>query len=179
LWEKDDAETALKPFRDLCRRRAIDCLVVWELQKRGSWHANVLVDRFLDVTWLRPWMVKRGWGPQMMAKHVQRDTQHGQQLSRYLCKRLSWYLSKQFVEPVAKHKKIFEASASVKCGTIRFKWVPWEKAGAYLWAMGASLFRSLYGRAPRFKDMGHVIRLGVEDTGWVDVDPLWEFSVPT
>lgn len=44
--------------------------------------------------------------------------------------------------------------------------------------MGRSLFIELYGRLPKFRDMRHVMRLGVEDTGWANIDFLWEFSIP-
>jgi hypothetical protein len=189
-WSKDEAEAHFKPFRDLCSRRGYEILVVWERQKRGAWHPHCLVSGFFNVLWLRPWMVARGWGQQMRVDRIQQREVHnsardgrgqwrptwegGGSIVRYLTK----YLSKGFREPFALKKKCFSGTSASKCGTTRFAWAPWEKPGAYLWASGLELFSILYGRPPSFKDVGSVIRCGVEATDWASVDPLWAFGFP-
>lgn len=179
LWTKDEAEAKFKPFRDYCSRRKIELLVVWEQQKRGSWHPHCLVDGYVDVNWCRPWMVQRGWGQQMRFELLvgtrSGDPSHTKKIIYYLTK----YLTKHSVEAAAStKKKLFCGARRCKIGTTAFKWLPTEKAGAYLYAMGRSLFIELYGRLPKFRDMRHVMRLGVEDTGWANIDFLWEFSIP-
>lgn len=67
LWTKAEAEEHLRPFMDLLRRKKIDHVLVWEQQSRGAWHPHILINAYLSVHWLRPWMMKRGWGPQMRA----------------------------------------------------------------------------------------------------------------
>lgn len=187
-WTKDQAEACLKPFRDLCSRRKISLLVVWERQKRGAWHPHCLTNKYLDVNWLRPWMMDRGWGPQMRLEWLTRHTKEtyesgrktvehympgAQKVIRYLTK----YLTKSSKETSdAQHKKVFGGSADSKCGSTQFAWAPWVCAAPFLYAWGRSLFVQLYGRCPEFADMRHVIRLGVEDSGWADVDFLWEFA---
>jgi hypothetical protein len=191
LWTKDEAEEHFKPFRDRCRRDGIELLVVWELQKRGAWHPHCLVNRRFNVDEMRPWMMERGWGQQMRFEWVDNRVviigpdghtmmKEGEsKVVSYLTKRLQWYLTKSVASAETDKKKVFGGSHVVKAGTTRFKWAPWEKPGAYLWAMGVMLFSQLYGEPPRFRDMGHVMRLGVEESGWAQIDPWWEFSVPS
>jgi len=139
LWTKDEAEAHLDCFRDYCRRHGIEFLVIWELQQRGSWHANCLVNRRLDVIWLRAWMVERGWGQQMRVEWVTcrpsfepgkgwtSDMRPARRLASYLTK----YLTKSLTGVVgASRKKVFGGSASAKSGTTAFKWMPEIRAGA-------------------------------------------------
>jgi hypothetical protein len=203
LWAKSEAEKALRPLLDLLRRRGISYLVVWELQRRLSWHPHVLTagDR-LDVTWLRPWMMKRGWGQQMkvvylkggagekfsslpMSVRIQQETVRG-----YLQKSLRRYLLKARTDDaVEPRKKFFGGSrgsrdkqtgawrpglAPAVAGNIKFAWNPWtDTAHAYLYSRGRSLFFQLHESCPGFRDIGYIMRLGYEDTGWRDVDFLY------
>ena len=182
-WSKDEAESHYKPFKDWCARRGVKMVTVWERQKRGSWHPHVLVNHYIDVNWLRPWMVERGWGPQMKVEslHHKRTVEGGrwtvfeggaQHVIRYLTK----YLTKSRTGVEDYKKKIFSASKSVKVGNTHFRWLPEIRPGAMLYHFGRSLFHQLYGELPTFRDMMACIRLGVEDTGWADVDFLWEFG---
>lgn len=185
LWDKDQAEEHFKPFRDWCLRNDVRMLVVWEQQKRGAWHPHVLVNKFIDVNWLRPWMVARGWGSIMYVIRVMNDSKMGglggrgpdgptggHRLTKYLTK----YLTKQFRAETAQHAKCFGGSRSAKAGTTDFMWVPWEKAGGWLWQNGRDLYIRLWGKRPSFREMGFVIRLGVEETGWANIDPWWDFA---
>jgi hypothetical protein len=200
LWTKDEAEAHFKPFRDLCARRGFELLVVWERQERGAWHPHCLLNHFVDVNRLRPWMMVRGWGQQMKVVRVMGSCKgnsyppipgrgRGQWvlsgesagLARYLTK----YLTKGFRDDPAtasgpcRKKKMFSGSRAVKMGNTKFKWMPEIKAGAYLWHHGRALFFQIFDRHPYWKEMGFVIRLGVETTGWADIDPLWEFGFRT
>jgi len=185
-WTKDEAERAFKPFRDLCARRGVALLVVWELQKRGAWHPHCLVNKRLDVGAIRDFMVARGWGIQMRVEWVRRlsrndgtgwheDSRENERVIRYMTK----YLTKSLGAAEGfSRKKCFGGSRSTKCGGISFKWVPWVKPWSYLWACGRSLFFQLYEREPFWNQFRDVVRLGVENVGWADVDPWWEFSAP-
>lgn len=191
---KDEVEVMFKPFRDYCSRRGVRLLVVWERQKRGAWHPHCLVDKRLDVAVVRPFMVARGWGSIMKFLYLrqenstiwdpsdptkpigsERHTPGAAKISRYLTK----YLTKSMREVAGcARKKVFSAPASVKAGTIGFKWVPWVKPGAMLYAAGLAIFLSMEGRMPFFSEMPLVIRLGVENSGWAEVDPWWQFGFP-
>lgn len=180
LWTKDEAEVRFKPFRDYCNRNHIDLLVVWQQQKRGSWHPHCLIDRFVDVNWCRPWMVGRGWGPQMYFVLLKRSGVVDGGTVRRTVRYLTRYLTQwSRVAVPALKKKLFCGQTRNKVGTTAFKWMPQEKAGAFLYEMGRGLFIEIYGRSPRWRDMSAVIRLGVENSGWADVDFLWMFSVPS
>ena len=193
-WTKDEAESRLKPFRDLCRRRRASLIVVWELQARGCWHPHCLVNKYFHVKDLRAFMVERGWGVQMRAEvlskkrtivrgdygYESRDFTPGlNRVVRYLTKYLtksSRYLDSSPLPSSTVKKKLCGSALLSSRSTTMFKWLPSEKAGAYLYSHGRSLFFQLYERSPSFRDIALVIRLGVEDTGWADVDPLWEFG---
>lgn len=187
--DKSLADHRWKPFEDLIKRRGGELLVFWELQDRGAWHVHCVTDVYLDVNWLRPWMMARGWGQMMKVKRVAsrstwvpgrgwvRDEREEEKLVRYLLK----YLTKCLRVVSAFKKKAFGGSAAAKAGTTLFKWLPEEKPGAYLYYYGRQLYREIYGRVPVFSevnDFGAFMRLlmqmGYEATGWCDVDPLWE-----
>jgi hypothetical protein len=128
-------------------------------------------------------MMQRGWGQQMVAKQVRLMTVRGPGQPRriisegaYLVGYLTKYLTKAIGLPSAGKKKCFSATRGSKVGTIRFKWVPWERPGSYLWAMGYDAFRLLHGRLPWFSDMMAVIALGVQVSHWDEIDFLWDFG---
>jgi hypothetical protein len=189
LWTKDEAEAHFKPFHDLCARKGYELLVVWERQSRGSWHPHCLLNHFIDVNWLRPWMVSRGWGQQMRAEHVLfklcsgytngvRDEYgggDGRKVVRYLTK----YLTKSRPDADSVKKKIFSANARVKVGTTRFRWVSWEHSGARLYFYGRPIWDALNpGEKFNLIWMNNVLQLGAEYLHWDDLDPWWKFSFP-
>lgn len=201
LWTKDEAEARFKPFKDLCARRGVELLTVWERQKRGSWHPHCLVNRYIDVVKLRPWMIERGWGQQMRVEHVRSTTafvpgrgwvSEGQvgRLAHYLIKYLrkgfggqgaiasSLQLSSAVIE-ATKKKKVFSASRFVKRGNTRFDWNPWDShAGHYLYLNGVGFFIQMEHRKPDFRDIGLVLEYGAQETDWATFDPWWRFGFP-
>jgi len=199
-WSKTEAEKHLRPFVDLLRRRGIAFLVFWELQERFSWHPHILTagDR-LDVNWLRPWMVKRGWGQQMkvvflrggagLASLPQNVRIAQERVREYLLKSMRRYLLKARTDDALEpRKKFFGGTRGSRdensqwkpnlspavAGNIKWSWNPWtDTAHAYLWSRGRSLFYQMYERQPHFRDMSLVMGLGYRDTGWADVDFLY------
>ena len=176
---KTEAEKCLKPLTDLLRLQGASFLIFWERQKRGAWHPHMLLNRRLDIAWLRPWMMERGWGQQMFLKYVTdgldsdgRGPRIGSaRLIRYLVKYLTKATTDDLIEP---RKKFFGGTHDAKAGTVRFKWVPWVEPTAMLWYFGAQFYREMNeGQQPDFRQMGYVIRLGVEVTDWLSVDPWW------
>lgn len=193
-WTKDEAEEHFKPFRDLCRRRGVEMLVVWERQQRGAWHPHCLVSKRLDVNEIRPFMVERGWGRIMKflcIPTISSTTYSKADLSdavtekfRPGAKNLIFYLTKYLTKSLESEegcvkKKLFGASQAARAGGVSFKWAPWVRPGAMLFAAGLEFFVLMNQRPPRFKDMMEVIRCGVEATDWASVDPLWEFGFPS
>jgi len=197
-WTKDEAEAHFKPFRDYCARRSLELLVFWERQKRGAWHPHCLVNGRLDVNLVRPFMVSRGWGQQMRFEWVTRTTTQtfndstGQVQSVTSAPKAKWlasYLTKYLTKSMrstegATHSKCFGGSSAAKAGGTSFRWAPWVKPGAMLYAAGLSVFLQLNGgesltRSQLFRHTSLIIRLGVEDTGWADIDPWWEFNFPS
>jgi hypothetical protein len=197
-WTKDEAEAAFKPFRDLVARQGGEMVVIWQKQERGSWHPHIFVNLYFCVSWLRPWMKARGWGPQMYVEKLGgrngfRDRGLGEVagLIRYLVR----YLARDVTAAGDAHKKCFGCSRSAKAGTVKFKWVPWERAGSYLYAMGKAALEGGARAAWRdveswtlrrsrafvevklhFSEVMDVIRLGAKVTHWADYDFLWEFG---
>lgn len=180
-WTKTEAETHFKPFEDWLRRNGVAHLVFWERQQRGAWHPHVLVDRRIEVDWLRPWMVARGWGPIMKCKYVVRgmsDTDDGRgprigpkRLVGYLVKYLTKAYTDDLVEP---RKKFFGGSRDAKAGNVRFKWVPWVEPHAMLYHWGRIFFRELHkDTLPTFRDMRYILKLGVEYVDWTAQDPWY------
>jgi len=199
--DKDEAERRFKPFKDLVnrrhdhRRRKGEMIYFWERQKDGTWHVHLVTNLFLHVNWVRPWMMARGWGQQMRADVVvgrgewRKDGDargvwrpYGSGVGKvihYLTKYLTKGFGNSNDRAAATKKKMFSGTARTKSGTTNFKWMPDVHPGSYLWAWGRALFAQLNGHPPSFKNVGEVIRLGVEVTQWADVDPWWEFSFPS
>jgi hypothetical protein len=182
--DKTWCEERFKPFKDLMVREDADFLYCWEIQGNGRWHIHCLTDKRFDVCWLRPWMMARGWGQQMRVEFFKpelfRNEGYGwapvadgrcERLTRYITK----YLTKSIDSTGVMHKKCFGGRARSKRGTTAFKWLPEVKPGSYLWYYGRSLFWDIWGRVPTFQEMSLVMRLGVEDTDWLSVDP-WYFE---
>jgi len=176
---KSEAEEALRPFIDMIRRDGASWLVFWELQKRGAWHPHILLNRRYEVHELREFMMARGWGEQMFLKYVINNFESDgkgpriglTRLTRYLVKYLTKATTDDAIEP---RKKFFGGSHGAKAGTVNFKWVPSFEPTSMLWFYGSQLFRELNeGQPPRFDQMAYVIRLGVEATDWLSVDPWW------
>lgn len=200
---KTEAEICLRPFIDLLRRRGISYLVIWELQKnRFSWHPHILTaGARLDVNWLRPWMMKRGWGQQMkvvflrggggeLLSSLPSSVRISQENVReYLIKSIRRYLLKaRTSDALEPRKKFFGGSrgslddagrwkvnlSPAVAGNTRFSWNPWtDTAHAFLWARGRALYFQMYQKRPSFREMSLVMRLGYEDTSWGDVDFLY------
>ena len=185
-WTKTEAEKRLWPFLDHLRRKTdegkpVEFLVVWEMQKRGSWHPHILVNTWLDVMKVRPWMVARGWGQQMRFRFV--NTSYVKQQNRGWTeseKAVVYYLTKYLTKANAPEprKKYFGGNA--KSSTVAFKWSPW--AGnplSYLWHHGLQVYREMKqmegGQAPSQAELFHkkdlIVRLGVEATEWLEFDP--------
>lgn len=199
ITDKDVAMARAKPLFDLLRRRfEMRCyagardrypgsyLAFWELQKRGSWHLHLLTGVHLDVNWLRPWMVERGWGQQMRVEWVRVVNRApitkygcplgvanvgngGAKLARYLTK----YLTKSLDE--IPRKKAFNGSREARFGTTGFSWMPCVNPAAYFFHYGRELFWALHHRAPRLfgfnDDSRYVMRLGYEAVEWWLRDP--------
>lgn len=185
LWSKTQAEKAIKPFLDLLRRRRYDHLLVWEQQKRGSWHPHILINGRLEVAEIRPWMMARGWGQQMRVEWVVRggvmhdnfgNKSSAAAVVSYLTKKLRSYLLKARTnDAIEPRKKFFGGTATAKAGNVRFAWNPaTDTAHAMLYYYGRNLFSEIFGTPPSHRDLPVVMRLGVEDRNWLDVDFLYE-----
>lgn len=189
LVDKTEAERRFKPFEDKLRSQGGELLQFWEVQERGAWHVHLVTDKYLDVNQVRPWMVERGWGPQMKVRFVRAprrwvpgegwvlDDRQLWGLVKYLCK----YLTKSFGDAAGGaaamwgKKKVFGGSRSAMVGTTRLAWNPWVegKPGTYLYFYGRQLFNELYGEDPTWFDLSHVIRLGYEACDYGSWDPFY------
>lgn len=183
-WSKTEAEESVKPFLDLLRRRGFEFLLVWERQKRGSWHPHILINGRLDVSLVRPWMMKRGWGQQMRVEWVVRGARMfdsfgnvttQKDLVGYLTKKLRSYLLKARTDDaVEPRKKFFGGTARSKAGNVRFAWNPaTDTAHTFLYYYGRNLFVDMFGTPPTFRDLPVVLKLGFEDRDWASVDFLY------
>lgn len=200
--DKAYAERCLGRLEDKLRRMGAEWYHVWELQKRGAWHVHMLVNRYLDVGWLRPWMQARGWGPIMKGVKVHDDGSRrrvASYLVKYLRKGVGFQrrmvegrMSLQDAElmpqeappapacmavavvPLA-HKKLAGCSLGARVANTLWRWNPWisGRPAAYLWWVGRSMFVELFGEQPRWKDISTCIRLGYEDSNYGDLDPFY------
>lgn len=180
--EKSEAERRFRPLKDLLRRREAHYLHFWERQSRGAWHVHMLVNIYIDVTWLRPWLVERGWGPIMKVIKVEHRGFHagkyGWVVDDRNIRRLVWYLRKYLTKSLEEStgkKKAFGGSVSARAGTTRFKWLPQFHPTAYLYYYGAQAYRELWGPVVPLGAIALCVRMGYELTNWCAQDP-WLFD---
>jgi hypothetical protein len=183
VTSKAEAEAIAKPLWDRIRHLGGKRLHFWERQARGAWHVHFITDLYLDVNELRPWLIERGWGPQMRAERVREenarfDPERGtwsSDNSRYvrLVRYLQKYITKSITDDSGHRVKAFGGSRDAKMGNCQFRWVPWVRPGAYLYYYGAQLYRELYSENPKFFQVGLIVRMGVEATDWLETDPWW------
>lgn len=175
---KAEVERRVKPLWDLIKRRGGERLGVWERQQRGAWHLHFLTDKYLDVNWLRPWLVKRGWGPQMRVKKAQaRSRWNGQawevdlESVKGVAVYLSKYVTKGIEDDYGNKVKPFSVASSARASTVRFSWDKYTNPRAYLYHWGRSIYFEVFNELPTFKEGALLIRLGYEDSGWGFTDP--------
>lgn len=180
LTDKDEAERRLKPFRDLVRRRGGEMLVFWEPQARGAWHPHIVVNMYFDVNLLRPWMMRRGWGPQMRVEKIQRQSRYtsrgwvnDDQACAKLVRYLSYYLTKT-VERLGPFKKPFGGSQGAKLGNTNFKWTVLHNPYDSLRAWGRRAYQMLFGEIPSWRvPSSFLVRLGYEYCDYGEFDPFY------
>lgn len=180
VTEKLEAEKRFKAFRDLIKRRGGEELHFWEPQRRGSWHVHLLTDKYLNVVWLRQWMIDRGWGPQMRVERVASSAHYvegkGWLSDNRAIKRLVWYLRKYLtksLDDISDKKKPFGGSAVAKIGTTMFKWMITVSPYSYLYYYGSQSLHEVFGEWPSWLNIGLCIRLGYELTNYGDYDPFF------
>lgn len=191
VTEKSEVEKMVKPLWDLLKRHGASRWGVWEKQERGAWHLHMMTDKYFDVSWLRPWMVERGWGPQMFVKRIQArgrpngegwevDVRDQLGLIRYLMKYVTKDLSTDKGDRI---KPVCSDNASRR-STVRFDFAPWVNPLAYLYRMGRQAFFAMHGELPTgrhdgirdwHKSWAYLVRLGAEWVDWFDTDP-WFIS---
>lgn len=184
VCSKGEAEHRLEPFKDLVRRRGGNLAGVWERQVRGAWHVHGFVDLYFDVRELRPWMVERGWGQQMFLKRLDVKAHFNGQTWIVDVSSVKWalryilkYVTKSFADDEGNRMRPFFCTARVKAATVRFSWRKEVNPSSYLHYWGRALFLTLYGRQPKFHELDHVMRLGLEDTDWASVDPWCRWAL--
>jgi len=187
VHDKDEAERRVKPLKDMLHRRGAEFHFFWEPHPEGhGWHLHWVCNRYIDVNWFRPWMVKRGWGQQMKVERVEAsparcdgrtwvsDESQVRRVVLYLVK----YITKWVSDAEAGRKKVWSCARCCKSGTVKFAWCPWIKPGTYLHHYGKCLYIELYGKLPKFCDFNLVEELGVGATNWLETDPWWMPSGP-
>jgi hypothetical protein len=184
--DRASALRRFKPFRDLVARRGGQIHPFWELQQRGSWHVHCLINVYLDVNWLRPWMMNPrhgGWGQQMYVDRVfsfgrgedrvwyythpvkRQPTNLVNYLVKYLVKDL-W--EQKLAKASGQAVRLYRA-ASPSRGARRtsrrsrvdgWMWTRAERPGMFFHQEGAAWWKTNMGRRPRFADMRSVMHAG-------------------
>lgn len=176
---KAEAERRFKPLRDLLDRRGFKGLFFWERTQKGRWHLHWVVDHYIDVNRLRPWLVARGWGQQMVVRRVEASParfdgntwRSDESAVRGVVLYLIKYCTKSLVDSEGTKKRVFTASSGVKLGTVAFSWVPWVNPTSMLYAAGKAMWIVIHGHLPKWGSFREVVRLGVEVSDWLQVDP--------
>lgn len=192
IHDKTEAERRAKPLKDWLSRQVVggrpaEALFFWEQHPGGhGWHLHWVTNKYIDVNWFRPWMVDRGWGQQMKVKLVTAnrarfngdtwscDEGHIRAVVLYLVK----YVTKDIFDSGGVRKKVWSCTRACKCGTVRFAWVPWINPLSYLWYYGRQAWSSVSSRSPKLENFNLIYRLGLQVTGWGEIDPWCEVMLP-
>lgn len=149
----------IRAFPDL---RGVGC---WQRQKRGAWHAHIVINRYLDIAPLREMAMECGFGSFLNLRVVAnmdgfRAGPGGQKGNIW---RAARYVTRYLVRDVGEAEKgervgIYFGDGARGC-TVRFSWAGGR---AYLWRVGAAEFFSMFEAIPTFHDVELVVALGWE-----------------
>jgi len=142
-----------QPVSRKLRAKGVRGIGVWQRQKRGAWHLHCIFDRFLDVMWLRPFMVEVGWGQQMRLDLIRPPPAAGGDYSARHCgneiRNIVGYIARYITRDMQSEfgGQVVVRVGDVRQGNVKFAWVDgaaaaWRRGCAVLHAQGhwASVF---------------------------------------
>jgi hypothetical protein len=165
ITDKAEAQRRLKPIADYLLRRGVVLLVIWQQQKRGAWHAHILVNRYVDIVGLRQFAVARGWGNQINIVRVG-EGRSVENTINYLCR----YLTRDFCGQIPLRVRLVGGSKENSVGTVKFSWV---EGLSRAWRVGAELWSAAYKWAPRTEsERAEAFYFGLKVLGYLDFETI-------
>jgi hypothetical protein len=163
ITEKSEAEVRWARLRERLRRHAplLKGVGVWQRQSRGAWHLHLVIDRHINIHWLRPAAQACGFGSFINLRFVKqfdgfRDMGGPVKVARYI----SRYVTRDERGLEDKGVRIVcFISREARIASTRFGWA----AGlSQLWRYGRAEFYSIFGHAPTSGEYQLCVRLGWE-----------------
>jgi hypothetical protein len=143
------------------------CLVgcgAWQRQKRGAWHAHIVINQWVEAVELRQMCLDTGFGTFLDLKPVScRDGfrnmpgSPGQHLWR-CCRYVTRYLVRDVGRDPGERTGIFFGDLARSC-TVRFAWT---NGLSRLWRIGCREFFDVFGEVPSWRNATFVMRFGWE-----------------
>jgi len=163
ITDKAEAEIRWGRLRERLRRRCPNLrgVGVWQRQSRGAWHLHLVLDRYIDINWLRPAAQSCGFGSFINLRFVKkfdgfRDMGGPMKVAKYIAR----YVTRDERGPEDKGVRVVcFISRDARVASTRFGWA----AGiSQLWRYGRAEFYNIFGHAPSGGEYGLCVRLGWE-----------------
>jgi len=163
ITSKSEAEVRWGRLRERLRRRYpnLKGVGVWQRQSRGAWHLHLVIDRQLDINWLRPAAMACGFGTFINLRFVKkmdgfRDMGGAVKVARYIARYVT--RDERGIEDKGVRIVCF-IGRETRIASTRFGWA----AGlSQLWRYGRAEFFTIFGCAPSAGQYGLCVRLGWE-----------------
>jgi hypothetical protein len=165
ITERADREIRWRRLKARMLRRwpGLEGVGAWQRQKRGAWHAHVVVNQFLPVAELRAMCLACGFGSFCNLVPVEempgyRGVPGGTREQQvYRCaKYITRYLVRDVGQESGERTAIYFGEGARSC-TVRFSWA---NGKARLWRMGAKEFFEVFGESPSWNNRELVMQLG-------------------
>jgi len=160
--DKGEAEIRFSRLRERLRRAkpTLRFVGVWQRQERGAWHVHLVIDRQLDITWLRPIAIECGFGSFINLRRIKptpgfRDMGGGRKVAQYI----SRYVTRDERRPEDKGVRLVCWMGGAKVCNQRFAWANGLQA---LWRRGRGLFYEMFEYIPEPAEWWIVVRMGWE-----------------
>lgn len=166
-----EAWKRFKPCGDWLRNRGIQAIGAWQQQKRGAWHAHLVINGFVDINRLREFLTHRGWGRFMRVDKIiwPPDAKQAKAEASRAIRYVTRYVGRdaETCQAAAMGHRVTIYVGKCKKGTVRFVWVG---GLGRVWRLGCSLYCQAYGLyawqldwARRERNRQEILRMGLEE----------------
>lgn len=163
ITSKAEAEIRWGRLRERLRRRHpnLHGVGVWQRQSRGAWHLHLVLDRMLEITWLRSSALSCGFGTFINLRFVKkmdgfRDMGGPIRVARYIARYVT--RDERGLEDKGVRIVCF-IGRGTRVASTRFGWA---QGLSQLWRYGRAEFFSIFGHPPGPGEFNLCVRLGWE-----------------
>lgn len=165
VTDKAEAARRYRRLKERIKRRhpTVRWVGVWQRQRRGAWHFHAVVDRRMDVVWLRMAGKDCGFGAQLVARAIGEapgfhQGWSGKRVANYVCR----YITRDMVGEEESGLRVVDYCGDCRRATIAFRWA---NGLGRLWRLGRAAWSEMFSQdegQPGPDSFWFLVRLGWE-----------------